>query len=185
MACKQAALITESENTPVLTQDMAEVSLSICVAYFCASQIFAAFIFKVPPSEHLACSQTALDFELVHITAWQCTAATHQWEKGSSNKARSYLRRRFRRRHTCLERVRRLSKAQRIASPLMGGLAGEAPRFSSEGLSLWVSYLLGTKAVGLPSGPLCSENTPRWTQEQNNWIKAEAWQSFSLSGTLQ
>lgn len=54
-----------------------------------------------------------------------CSASV---ERRSSNKARSHLKHHFQQRHTCLEKVRRLSKVQRIASLLMGGLAVEAPR---------------------------------------------------------
>lgn len=142
---------------------MADAAISICVADFLCITDLWHIHFKVPPSEHLASSQTALDFELVHITAWQCTAALHQWKEGAQIRRDHIWGIHFQRRHTCLEKVRRLSKVQRIASPLMGRFSRRGSAVSLEGLSLWVTYLLGPRRWGLPSGhpgPLCSENTP-------------------------
>lgn len=75
--------------------------------------------------------------------------------------------------------MQRLSKVQWIVSVLTEGLVVQ----SFEGLSQWVMYFLEPRWWVYLQGTEGHfvVKTRRCTQKQNNWIKAEAFQTFTLS----
>lgn len=139
----------------------------------CASQTLTHSFQSVPQwAFSLQLNHIGL-FELIHITAWECAAATHQWKEGAqirqdyiwsiifsngkhvSKKCEGWAK--FKELLPRYKEVLQLKLCSVIWRPLPLG-----------------NVFTGTQTVGLPSGhpgPLCSENTPAELGNKTTWSR--------------